>query len=237
MSVRMNGRRLRGGRFNGRTLKLARLNGRVVYSSGLRLLFEAFDGPLDPLVWVGKRDPASETAIARVSGGLLRAGIPSGLWSGKPSSSLITVEDADNEQGTWTVETGATVATAGLYTGIILAADADASRMLVVEWTRRELVFRRRESRSSSWVQLGSAANFTYSPSDRIEVTRRFTESGFIVSVYQNGVWVAAWLDRTGMPGSRETPRIGVRTQGDRSLFTTNESASVDTFVFTTDVR
>lgn len=235
MGVRISGAALRGGRLNGRTLKLGRLNGRVVFSAGLRRI-EADFVTVPPELWIGRRDPASEPALMYGSGGYLRAGIPSGLWSGKPSSSLVTVPDVDNAEGTWEVVTGPHTATAGLYTGIVLATDEAASRMLAVEWSTRDLVLRRRESRSSSWVQLGSAPGFQYSPGDTITATRTRTETGYIVSVYQNGAWLAAWEDRTGLPGGRGTQKVGVRLQGDRSLFTTNESPSIDTFTFTTEV-
>lgn len=236
MAMKSAGRTLRGGRFNGRNLKLGRLNGRVVFSAGIRRIFDEFVNWIDPDLWIGKRDPAAEPTLLRGLEGYLRAGIPSALWSGKPSSSLITVPDVDNGEGAWEVVTGPHRATAGLYTGIVLATDEDASRMLAVEWSTRELVLRRRESRSSSWVQLGSVPNFRYSPGDTIRVTRIRTETGYIISVYQNGARQAAWEDRTGLPGGRGTQKVGVRLQGDRSLFTTSESPSIDSFQFTTEV-
>lgn len=229
--LRLNGKRVAGLRLNGKNA-LARLNGKVAFSAGLRKIEEEwneFGGR-----WKVRSDPAATTALPVINGGNLQAGIPDGLWSGKPAQSVWSVAEVDNRVGTWEVRLGTATSTAGLYSGIILGCDSMAGRMLVVEFDRNNLIFRYRTGHSNSWVTLGSNSSFRLNPADRIRAERTIDTGGTArVRVYQNDVLRNSWVDTTSIPGGKLTPFVGVRLQGDRNFFTTQRSASIAEFNFT----
>lgn len=237
MTVRVNGRHLAQARLDGKTLASARLNGRQVYSSGIRNFFEPWDVPM-AVDWFLQMDPASEQAGAYpTAGGYLVPGVPDGLWSGKPSSTIYTQKEVDNRQGTWEVLTGPQRATAGLYTGIVLATDDRARRqLLAVEWDRNGLVVRYRLSVSSPWVELGKVSR-SFTGEDTVKVVRDATRSVPVLTVFHDGVQIGQWDDTSGVQETKGHRHVGVRTQGDRSLFTISHSPWVDHFRFTTELE
>ena len=228
---RLNAKTMRAARLDGRVAKVARLNGRVVWASGLRSLHDEFDA-FDHGTWRTACDPADERAYPYVSDGLLRAGVPTGLFSGKPAQSVYTQEEADNEEGEWIVRIGTSSGTAGLYSGVILGTDASAGRMTEVVWDKNGVRFRYRTATTNSWVTLGSTS-ITLTGSETMRVTRTIESGSPRVRVYENDVLRGNWLDSSNIPGAPGGKFIGVRLQGDRNFFQSLSSTSVAEFTFT----
>lgn len=233
MAMRIDGKRVEALRLDGVNL-LARVDGAVAHSAGRRSLVEEWEG-WGSGMWLLRSDPAREHAVASLATNPSRivAGIPSILWSGKPSSTTYTQQEYMNEVGTWET-VSATQGTAGdLYTGIVLGTDNMASRMLVVEWELNEIVLRYRTGYSNSWINIGRNTSFSHQAGDTIRVVRTREGTGHRVKVYQNDVLRGNWVDTTGIPGSPGLQHIGVRLQGDYGWLGGQYSPSIDRFTFT----
>lgn len=228
--LRFNSKVLASARLNGKAAKVARLNGRDVWTAGIRNLTETFT-TLDLNLWRIASDPAASRAYPYVAGGLLHAGTPSALWSGKPAQSAYTREEADNATGTWTVKVGPSNGLAGLYSGVILGTDSSTGRMTEVVWDRNNIKFRYRTAATNSWVTLGSVS-ISLSAGDLMRVERYRRPGGYGVRVFQNGVARGAWTDSSLIPGEDNGRFIGVRLQGDKDLFSDLRSSSISEFIF-----
>lgn len=233
MAMRIDGKRVQALRLDGVNL-LARVDGAVAHSAGLRSLVEEWEG-WTPGRWLQRSDPANETALATLGTGPSRivAGVPAALWSGKPSSTTFTQQEYMNEVGTWETVSATRGTVGSLYTGIVLGTDAQASRMLVVEWELNEIALRYRTSISNSWINIGRTTSFSHQSGDTIRAVRTREGTGHRVRVYQNDVLRGNWVDNTGIPGSPGMERIGVRLQGDRGWGGAEYSPSIDRFTFT----
>lgn len=233
MAMRIDGKRVEALRLDGVNL-LARVDGAVAHSAGLRSLVEEWQG-WTPGRWQQRRDPADETAVATLATSPSRivAGVPTALWSGKPSSTTYTQQEYMNEVGTWETVSASRGTAGGLFTGIMLGGDAVGGRMLIVEWDLNAIVLRYRTSVSNAWIALGSNNSFRHSSGDVIRVERFRDQGMHRVQVFQNNVRRGNWVDTTGIPGSKGHQRIGVRLQGDRGWNGNEYSPSIDRFTFT----
>lgn len=228
--LRFNGQALRAARLNGRSAKVMRLNGEVVWTSGIRYLNDKFDSLTS--TWRTACDPASERAWPFVSGGILLAGVPGAMYSGKPAQSVYTREEADNAVGTWTFVLAPGTGTAGLYSGVILGTDTNAGRMAEVVLDRNGLLFRFRTSQTNSWVTLGSSS-VAIAGGETVRVERSREGDTYRVRAYVNNVLRGNWLDSSRIPGEPGGKFIGLRLQADRNFFTQQRSPSITEFTFT----
>lgn len=235
MPMRINGKNVVGLRHGGKNVTLARTGAKAAFSVGLRALTEEWASWV-PGRWALRGDPAAETEVPLLEANPSRitAGTPGAMFSGKPAQSAYTLQDYANETGTWEAKCHTGGTQGGLYSGIILGGDAEAGRMLVVEWELNSLVMRYRTSINNAWVTISSNTSFRYGAGDTIRVTRTREGTAHRVRVYQNGVLRGNWIDTTGIPGAKGTRRIGVRLQADRNFFNGYRSPSIDRFTFTT---